>query len=141
MSIPVMLAIKGKQVYIDQDPDEIELMTDGSLEWKDGGWDICYQESALTGLDGVATTFRVEADKIILTRTGKLHSQMVFQDGVEHDSLYASEFGALHITVCATQMDAHLNENGGTVDLRYNIEIEKSQAGYIEYHLDVHAKH
>jgi len=137
MSIPVMLSIKGKQSYIDQEPDEIELMTEGTLERKDGGWDICYLESALTGLDGVATTFRIEEDKIVLTRTGKLHSQMVFQEGVCHDSLYASEFGALLITVCATQMNARLDETGGTVDLVYNIEIEKSQAGYIEYHLDV----
>lgn len=140
MSIPVMLAIKGKQSYIDQDPDEIELVTEGTLEYNDNGWDVCYLESALTGLDGVATTFRIEKDKIILTRTGKLHSQMVFQEGVSHDSLYASEFGTLMITVCATQMQAQLNENGGTVDLLYNIEIENTQAGYIEYHLDVKVK-
>jgi len=140
MSIPVMLAIKGKQTYIDQDPDEIELMTEGTLEFKDGGWDICYLESALTGLDGVATTFRIEEGKITLTRTGKLHSQMVFQEGVSHDSLYAAEFGALLITVCATHMDARLDETGGTVDLVYNIEIENTQAGYIEYHLDIKAK-
>lgn len=140
MSIPVMLAIKGKQSYIDQDPDEIELTTEGTLEWNDGGWDICYLESALTGLDGVATTFRIEDGKITLTRTGKLQSQMVFQEGVCHDSLYAAEFGALLITVCATHMDAKLDQNGGTVDLVYNIEIEKSQAGYIEYHLDVSVK-
>ena len=65
---------------------------------------------------------------------------MVFQEGVSHDSLYASEFGALLITVCATQMNAHLDEKGGTVDLVYNIEIENTQAGYIEYHLDVQVK-
>lgn len=140
MSIPVILAIQGKQTYIDQDPDVIELTTEGTLTWKDGGWDICYLESALTGLDGVETTFRIEEDRIVLTRTGKLHSQMVFQEGVSHDSLYAAEFGALLITVCATHMDADLNENGGTVDLVYNIEIENSQAGYIEYHLDVQVK-
>lgn len=141
MTIPVMLSIKGKQTYIDQDPDEIELTTEGTLEWKDGGWNVCYLESALTGLDGVETTFRVEDEKIVLTRTGKLHSEMVFQEGISHDSLYSSEFGALLITVCATQMDTKINENGGTVDLVYNIEIENSQAGYIEYHLDVQAKH
>jgi uncharacterized beta-barrel protein YwiB (DUF1934 family) len=94
----------------------------------------------LTGLDGVATTFRIEENKIILTRTGKLQSQMVFQEGVSHDSLYAAEFGALLITVCATHMHAKLSEKGGTVDLVYNIEIERSQAGYIEYHLDVQPK-
>ena len=140
MSIPVMLAIKGKQTYIDQDPDVIELTTEGTLDWNNGGWDICYLESALTGLDGVATTFRIEEDKIILNRTGKLHSQMVFQEGVCHDSLYASEFGALLITVCATQVHTNLDEKGGTVDLVYNIEIENSQAGCIEYHLDVQVK-
>ena len=71
---------------------------------RDGGWDISYEESDLTGLKGVTTTFRVEPDKVILTRTGNLHSQMVFQQGKSHDSLYQMPFGALMITVCAKSL-------------------------------------
>lgn len=139
MKQKVLLSIRGKQAYLDQEPDIIELTTDGTMEYNDGGWDISYEESDLTGLKGVTTTFRVEPGKITLTRTGPLNSQMVFQEGVFHDSLYQMEFGAMMITVCASKVEFDITEKGGTIDLTYGIEIEQTQAGVIEYHLDIKA--
>ena len=137
MKIPVILSIRGRQAYMDQEPDTIELMTEGTLEYADGGWNVCYEESELTGLAGVCTTFRVESDKIILSRTGKLNSQMIFQEGLRHNSLYQMEFGALMITVCASRIIAQLDESGGMIDLVYNIEIEQNAAGEVDYHLQI----
>ena len=105
-----------------------------------GCWEICYEESALTGMEGVTTSFLVEQDKIVLTRTGKLNSQMVFRVGVPHDSLYQLEFGALMLTVTAKNISFDLSENGGVVDLGYSIEIEQSSAGNIDYHLEIATK-
>lgn len=136
----VVLSIQGRQVYTDQEPDVIELVTEGVMEKDGDSWQLSYAESDLTGLEGVFTTFLVEPDKITLTRTGKLNSQMVFQEGVSHDSLYQVEFGALMITVCATHVNADLSENGGTIDLSYGIEIEHAAAGRIDYHLDITPK-
>jgi uncharacterized beta-barrel protein YwiB (DUF1934 family) len=140
MKQKVLLSLRGKQAYLDQEPDVIELTTDGTMEYTNGGWDISYEESDLTGLKGVTTTFRVEPQKITLTRTGPLNSRMVFQEGMFHDSLYQMEFGAMMITVCASKVNFDLTEEGGTVDLIYRIEIEQSAAGTILYHLDVKAK-
>ena len=136
----VVLSIQGKQKYADQEPEVIELVTCGTMEFVDGGWNISYEESALTGLEGVTTTFRVEPDKVTLTRTGKLNSQMIFQKGVPHESLYQMEFGALMITVEATFMYFDIIPEGGTIDLSYAISIENSEAGMIDYHLDIRAK-
>lgn len=134
----VMLTIRGRQHYEEQEPETIELVTEGTLENRDGGWDICYEESELTGLKGVTTTFRVEPGKITLTRDGGLASQMIFQEGVFHDSLYQTDFGfTMMITVCASKVLYDITEGGGTIDLVYAIEIEQTTAGLIEYHLDI----
>ena len=133
----VMLSIRGRQSYMDQEPEIIELVTEGTMEFRDNGWDICYEESELTGLSGVTTVFRVEQGKVILTRSGKLHSQMVFQLGSTHQSLYQMEFGALIISVTAKQVFFDITPDGGVIDLVYNIEIEQSAAGVIDYHLDI----
>lgn len=136
MKYPVMLSIQGKQTYLDQEPDTIELVTEGVMEQLDGGvWQLTYEESELTGLYGVITSFQIEPGKIILDRTGRLSSQMIFQEGVFHTSLYQSEFGALMVTVCAKSVKSSISPNGGTVELVYGIEIEQSTAGVIEYHL------
>lgn len=140
MKQKVMLSIRGRQHYVDQEPDTIELVTEGTLEFTRGGWDICYEESELTGLKGVTTLFRIEGDKITLTRDGGLASQMVFQEGVFHESLYQTEFGfAMMITVCASRVKWDITEKGGVIDLTYGIEIEQSTAGVIDYHLDIQA--
>ena len=136
----VMLSIQGRQSYMGQEPDTIELVTEGTLEELSGGWRLCYEESDLTGLQGVFTTFQVEDKTVTLTRTGRLNSQMLFREGVPHDSLYQMEFGALMMTVCATKVSADITEDGGVIDLVYNIEIEQNAAGVIEYHLDIKTK-
>ena len=133
----VLLSIVGRQSYPGQEPDTIELVTAGTVERLPDGWELSYLESDLTGLDGVKTTFRVEQGKITLTREGRLRSQMVFQEGVRHESLYQMEFGALMMVVCAKKIVHDLSEHGGTVDLVYSIEIEHAMAGTVDYHLDV----
>ena len=133
----VVLTIRGCQYYPEMEPEVIELVTEGSLLWENGGWDISYEESDLTGLAGVHTTFRVEPGQVTLRRTGKLQSEMVFREGVPHESLYQMDFGALLITVCAKQISAEIGNAGGTVDLIYSIEIEQGGAGIVEYHLDI----
>lgn len=137
----VVLSIRGKQSYPDQEPETIELVTEGVLSSCADGWLLSYEESNLTGLEGVTTTFRIQPKRITLSRTGKLNSQMVFEEGVFHDSLYQLEFGALYITVCATRVRADISGEGGTVDLTYRIEIEQTACGTIEYHLAIRPKY
>jgi len=136
----VVLSIQGRQTYAGQEPEVIELVTEGTMEYRSGGWDTSYEESALTGLEGVTTTFRVEPGKVILTRTGKLQSQMVFEEGIPHDTLYQMAFGTLMMTVKATFVFFDIVEDGGTIDLSYNLDIENTEAGIIDYHLDIRAK-
>ena len=118
----------------------IELVTDGTMELVNGGWDISYEETELTGLVGVTTTFRVEPGKVTLRRTGKLRSEMVFQEGVRHESLYRLDFGALLMAITAKQVFFDIVPDGGIIDLVYMIEIENSAAGTVDYHLDIRAK-
>ena len=136
----IILSIRGQQRYEDQEAEVIELVIEGTMDFRDGVWDISYQESALTGLEGVTTTFRVEQGKVTLSRTGKLRSQMVFQQGVVHESLYQTEFGALMLAVKSTRVFYDIVPDGGVIDLVYRIEIENTAAGEIDYHLDIRAK-
>ena len=136
----VILSICGKQSYLGQDPEVIELVTTGWLQVLEDGYEISYEETELTGLQGATTHFLLQPGVITLTRTGKLESQMIFREGVSHDSLYQMEFGALMLTVCASRVAYDLSENGGTVDLTYNIEIEHDAGGVIEYHLEINPK-
>ena len=135
-----VLNICGTQYYPGMDPEVIELTTDGTLEFVDGGWNVCYEESELTGLKGTITTFRLEPGRVILRRTGALRSEMIFREGVPHDSLYQMDFGTLLLSVCAKSIEASITQQGGTIDLAYAVSIEHGEAGIVEYHLDITVK-
>ena len=140
MKQKVMLSIRGRQAYLDQEPDVIELVTEGTLEYADDAWNVEYEETDLTGMQGVTTLFRVEKDRIVLTRRGRLNSQMIFREGERHESLYEMEFGALLMSVCAKRIMVRLDEGGGMIDLVYGIEIEQTTAGEVDYHLEIYPK-
>ena len=135
--IPVMLNVRGIQRYQDQEPEVIELTTEGTMERQKEVWELSYEESDLTGLAGVTTAFRVGKRGVVLKRTGKLQNQMIFMEGRRHESLYQLDIGALMITVKATSVKSAVTEQGGTVDIYYNIEIEDTAMGSMEYHLTV----
>ena len=137
---PVVLSITGRQTYGNQPPETIELVTEGTMTYRDGGWDISYEESELTGMEGVTTLLRVEPGVVTLSRVGKLNSTMIFRERVPHDSLYQMEFGTLLLTINATRVYYDIVPDGGTIDLVYEICIENTEAGVIDYHLDIRAK-
>ena len=137
---PVVLSITGRQTYGNQPPETIELVTEGTMTYRDGGWDISYEESELTGMEGVTTLFRVEPGVVTLSRVGKLNSTMIFRERVPHDSLYQMEFGTLLLTINATRVYYDIVPDGGTIDLVYEICIENTEAGVIDYHLDIRKK-
>ena len=135
--IPVLLNVRGVQNYQNGDPEVIDLTTEGTLEKQKEVWEISYEESDLTGLAGVTTAFRVGPRGVVLKRTGKLENQMIFMEGRRHESLYRIDIGALMIAVQATKVESRVSDQGGTVDIHYNIEIEDTAMGTMEYHLTI----
>ena len=137
MKQSVILSIRGRQSYLDQEPEVIELVTQGTLEKLEDGWELVYEETELTGLQGVTTAFKIQPEQVVLTRTGRLNSQMVFREGQVHESLYQMEFGALMLSVMASRIRWDISEQGGVIDLVYAIEIEQTAAGVIDYHMEL----
>ena len=137
----VIISIQGKQSFEAQDDDTIELVTEGCLEPDgDDGYTLSYQESELTGLEGTLTTFQVEPDRITLMRMGMVNSQMVFQLGKRHFSMYDTPYGALSIGINTRKMRSNLNEDGGEIEIDYAIEIDHAVAGENAFHIDVREK-
>ena len=140
MEKQVLLTIVSIQKFMSEEPEDTELVTDGTLSVVDGAVEISYKESELTGLQGTTTTFRVEKNKVTLERSGAVKSQMSFEVGQEDRSLYDMGFGALMITIKTEKLQSDLTENGGTFRVAYAITIEEESAGWIEYNIDVRLK-
>ncbi|WP_295750299.1 DUF1934 domain-containing protein [uncultured Oscillibacter sp.] len=139
--LPVLLTIRSEQRFEDMEPDSIELMTEGTLELTGEGMILSYQESELTGLNGTTTAFEVRGPRVILTRTGSVNSQMVFEEGKQHTSLYETPFGELAIDIQTSRLRHSLTERGGLMDLQYSISVDHSVTGRNAFKIRVRRKH
>ncbi|MBC5734207.1 DUF1934 domain-containing protein [Flavonifractor sp. DFI.6.63] len=137
----VIISIKGKQSYEDMEDETIELVTEGRLD-PDGteGYTLSYQESELTGLEGTLTTFQIEPERITLLRIGEVNSQMVFEQGRRHLSLYDTPYGSLSVGVSTRKMHAELGLSGGSIEIDYAIEIDHAVAGQNLFQINVREK-
>ena len=141
MDKSVIISIKGKQSYEDVEDETIELVTEGLLNKEgEGEYTLSYQESELTGLEGTLTTFQVEQGRITLMRIGEVNSQMVFEEGRRHLSMYDTPYGALAIGVNTRRMRSSLGEHGGDIEIDYAIEIDHAVAVQNLFQINVREK-
>ena len=139
--LPVLLFIRGEQYFDDVDPDATELMTDGVLEMTEDGLRFSYQETELTGMEGTTTTFEVLGKKVILKRSGTVNSQMVFEEGKQHTSLYETPFGEMSVDIQTSRLLHNLTERGGVMEIKYSIAVEHTVTGRNCFKIRVRPKH
>ena len=138
---PVLLSIRGEQYFDDIDPDATELMTEGTMVLTEDGMVLSYEETELTGMEGTTTTFEVKGPQVILTRTGTVNSQMVFEEGRQHTSLYETPFGELTVDIQTSTLKHNLTQRGGVMEIKYSIAVEHTVTGRNCFKIRVRPKH
>ena len=139
--LPVLLSIRGEQYFDGIDPDETELMTEGTMALTEDGMVLSYEESELTGMEGTTTPFEVKGPRVTLTRSGAVNSQMVFEEGRQHTSLYETPFGELSVDIQTSELKHNLSERGGLMEIKYSIAVEHTVTGRNCFKIRVRRKH
>lgn len=140
MSNNVILSIKGTQRYEgEEDSDVVELVTLGTLQRDEGGLTISYEETELTGMEGTTTKVRIEEEgpRVTLLREGRVNTQMIFQIGQRYLALYETPYGALSVGVQTERLKNTVSENGGDLEIDYNVEVNNLQTGRNLFRLNV----
>ena len=139
--VPVLLSIRGEQYFDGIDPDETELMTEGTMALTDEGIVLSYEESELTGMEGTTTTFEVKGPRVTLRRSGSVNSQMVFEEGRQHTSLYETPLGELSVDIQTSELKHNLTQRGGVMEIKYSIAVEHTVTGRNCFKIRVRTKH
>jgi uncharacterized beta-barrel protein YwiB (DUF1934 family) len=137
MDKDVVISIYGLQEGEDGPPGTITLVTRGQLARREGRYVVSYEESELTGLKGTHTTLSVDDDRVALTRTGLYPSQMVFEKGRRHTSLYHTDYGDMLVGLSTQSIHNDIGPEGGSLLVRYAVEIDHSLAGMNHLKIDV----
>ena len=134
----VIIFVKSRQHYEGTEPEDTELISEGTMAFaEDGAILLSYDETELTGLEGTRTTFAIRGDTVTLTRVGQVNSQMVFQKGRPHSSLYETPWGTMTVDIATSQMASRLTERGGVLEIQYTIAVEHQIAGRNQFKIRV----
>lgn len=121
MQYDVTLTVRGEQEYEDMGHDHTDLTVDGVFADAPEGWTLCYDQTAEN--EQTHTEFEIDAQRVVLRRSGTLSSKMVFEVGKTHTTVYELPFGPLSMEVSTDAIRQKLSERGGLLEIRYRINV------------------
>ncbi|WP_251423852.1 DUF1934 domain-containing protein [Veillonella agrestimuris] len=134
----VLVSVKSVQRDVDGKDTVVELISPGTWHEKNGTQYIRYEESSVTGMEGVKTTIKIQEDSIVLLRTGTVNMRHQYVRGEERESVYETPFGEFLMVVKTHELTVGVQEGVGHVHLGYDISIEGDWQFYNQ--LDIHVQ-
>ncbi len=94
---------------------------EGFLRYADGDITLTYSEENEGGR--ADSEISVIGKRVTVTRHGNIESEMVFEEGICHSSVYSLPPYRFDATVCAKRIRCDVGSDGGKIDLLYNMNI------------------
>ena len=119
---------------VDGAPERTVIKPDGFLKVCDGEYNISYSEATEGGR--VVTDIVISEKSVRVKRAGAVESDMYFEEGVSHSSLYSVPPYSFDAVVTTRKIRNSMTRDGGRVDIFYTMKIggaDKNVRMKIEY--------
>lgn len=121
-----LITIDGKHTA-DGRVSDVSLSTFGEYRRRNGRHYIRYIETEATGFAGDVTTFTLEGGRrAVLERKGKTNSRLIIEKDQKHVCHYETGVGDLAVGILGDVIDNQLAAGGGSVSLRYRLDVNAS---------------
>lgn len=118
--------------------DNIEMITEATLEKQDDCFIVNYDESDLTETKGSRTRLKIYKNKMLMTKIGVFSSKMEFEIGKSYNDIYTTPYGAFDLDFVTINYLNALDENGkGSVNVEYKIIFGKSGESFNKLKIDI----
>ena len=130
MKHKAIITVKGQMAGENGDaPQTVELVTEGIVYEKEGKTYITYHESEVTGMDGTRTLIKVAPEKIVISRTGTINSQMIFEAGKRNDSYYDTQYGGFTISIHTLAYQVACEDQAVAFHVLYELDFNGAPTG------------
>lgn len=106
---------------VDGEAEKTEIKVSGFLKISDGRLEISYVEN--TEGSRVVSDIRITEDAVDVVRRGDVESNMHFEVGVSHKSLYTVAPYSFDTEITTRKIRNNMTRDGGRVDIFYNMSI------------------
>lgn len=101
---------------------KIEFCCEGNFFEKKGVFYLFYTE--MTEVGDTHIRLVAEKDSVKLYRTGASKATMEYKNGYTYSFHYTVPYGDILMTLHTFELEQQLDENGGTIYLRYSLDIQ-----------------
>ena len=133
----VMLNVKGMRRAEGEENENVDFITEAVYYIEDGFHAVEYSESELTGMAGTDTRIEFRESGVSIIRTGTNASQLFFEPGKRHVTMYDTGVGFLEIAVCSDYVDVSFDDLGGKASFDYYLEVNGQETSYNEFEMTV----
>lgn len=122
--IDVVITVIGIQKDGNGEENRVELITKGRFYDKNGVKYIVYEDSEISGLEGVTTMLKIYEKQVALVRTGSINHKQEFLLGEKSHSIYRTPYGAMEMGIMTNSLRMDLPSGAaGTLEIGYELEI------------------
>lgn len=127
--------------YENGEKTESELITEGFYRIKGGLANISYVETELTGFEGSETSVIVRRNEYAsVVRKGTANSTLVLETDKKHHCYYSTPYGTMNMGIFTHAIENSLDENGGTLYMKYSVDINSAHISDNEIKLVISLK-
>lgn len=138
-----IIRVESSQWADGQQFDPIRLMTHGQLSYvkKDDVWNISYDESEATGMEGTQTRVSLFPNgRVVLSRTGSVEMELEFVKGDQRVEAKSTPYGPVRFSVLTHEVKGKMNEEGGAIELGYSLGFDNRHTISTKLQLQVTAQ-
>lgn len=119
-----LITIIGHQKF-DDDKDQVEMKTVGTVEHDDDNYIIRYNEELESGTAPLRAKLNIAKDesKVEMIKSGPYSSCLIIEKSKRHLCNYGTEYGDMLMGIFGREVENDFNENEGTFKFSYDIDI------------------
>lgn len=119
-----LITIIGHQKF-DDNKDQVEMKTVGTVEHDDDNYIIRYNEELETASTPIRAKLNIAKDesKVEMIKSGPYSSCLIIEKSKRHLCNYGTEYGDMLMGIFGREVENDFNENEGTFKFSYDIDI------------------
>ncbi|WP_296967978.1 DUF1934 domain-containing protein [uncultured Eubacterium sp.] len=119
-----LITIIGHQKF-DDDKDQVEMKTVGTVEYNDDNYIIRYNEELENSTAPLRAKLNIAKDesKVEMIKSGAYSSCLIIEKSKRHLCNYGTEYGDMLMGIFGREVENDFNENEGTFKFSYDIDI------------------
>lgn len=134
----VLVSVVSIQRDMDGKEVKSELVSAGKYYEKNGVRYFVYKESEITGMEGVTTVIKLQADgTLILLRLGKIRQKQEYAVGKVKKSLYEMPFGDIEVSMKTYEIKVDMVDGIGRIYLAYDVLLGELASTYNQLFMEI----